>query len=296
MGTADAVTRSLDVVPRLLVGNVTFNVLYSAVSTTFYSQACQMDTRVGRGEDAMQLSGAFFNLANALAIIVFTPLITRCFCPAFKRFTGREFDNNLKVCAGIGAAMAAHLVAALLEVSRRGSPVLDIVSNCAPLQPDGQHVGMSGMNAVWISISYGLIGIGEVLVNPVLQSVAYQGADTSMRSLVQAFNLFAMGGLPNAISAALAQATASLVSNNLNDGNLPLVYVIHIVFGMAGCLTYFGLTRSSKSQDAEPHAAASPVNAVPSVVLVHAANASDQKRIANTRAEERSSMPGPSQV
>eukprot|EP00932_Pfiesteria_piscicida_P007236 SRR837773.17248.p1 GENE.SRR837773.17248~~SRR837773.17248.p1 ORF type:complete len:375 (-),score=121.26 SRR837773.17248:7-1080(-) len=44
MGQADAVTRCLDAVPALLVGNVTFNVLYNAMASTFYAESCQMDS------------------------------------------------------------------------------------------------------------------------------------------------------------------------------------------------------------------------------------------------------------
>jgi len=106
------------------------------------------------------------------------------------------------------------------------------------------------MSAFWMSIPYALIGIGEVLVNPVLQSVAYQGADPSMRSLIQAFNLFAMGGFPSAISAALTQATASLVPNDLNEGNLSMVYLINIAFGAVGCLAYYFLSSSVELQPA----------------------------------------------
>merc|ERR1712039_532010 len=100
-------------------------------------------------------------------------------------------------------------------------------------------------SAFWMFIPYAMIGIGEILVNPVLQHVAYEGADPSMRSLIQAFNLFAMGGLPNAVSAALTQATASLVPNDLNEGNLPLVYFVNIGVGAVGCLVYHFICSSA---------------------------------------------------
>lgn len=59
-------------------------------------------------------------------------------------------------------------------------------------------------------LSYALVGAGEAfLVNPVLQHVAYSGADPSLRSLMQALCLFAMEGLPNAISAAMTEAMES---------------------------------------------------------------------------------------
>mmetsp|Transcript_79436 Transcript_79436/g.227975 ORF Transcript_79436/g.227975 Transcript_79436/m.227975 type:complete len:583 (-) Transcript_79436:92-1840(-) len=246
LGEADAMTKCLDAVPAILVGNVTFNVLYNTMSSVFYSQSCQMDTRLGSGADAMQLNGAFFNLGDALAIIIFTPLIDRCFLPVAEWLAGRKIGYDLKILTGIGFAMAAQAIAALLEYFRKQGGVLPIGSKCAPLLPDGQHVEMSDFSAFWMSVPYAMIGIGEVLVNPVLQHVAYAGADPSMRSLMQAFNLFAMGGLPNAVSAAMTQATASFVPNDLNQGNLPLVYLINIVFGVLGCLVYMRLSSLRK--------------------------------------------------
>ena len=77
---------------------------------------------------------------------------------------------------------------------------------------------MSGFSAFYMIIPYVLIGIGEVLVNPVLQHTAYEGAPASMRSMLQAFNLFAMGGMPNAVSSGLSLITQRYTPNNLNMG------------------------------------------------------------------------------
>lgn len=247
LGEADAVTRGLDVVPVLLVGNVVFNVLYNTMSSIFYSQACQMDLRLGGGGHAFQLSGAFFNLADSAAIIVFTPLLDHLLLPALERLLGRQVSYNMKFYMGIAFAMGSQLVAALLEYVRRGAEVLPIGSECAPLLPDGEHhVLMSGLSAFWMFVPYSMVGIGEVLINPVLQHMAYEGADPSMRSLVQAFNLFAMGGMPNAVSAAISQATASLVPNDLNDGNLPAVYFINVAFGALGCIAYYVISTARR--------------------------------------------------
>jgi len=60
-----------------------------------------------------------------------------------------------------------------------------------------------------------------------------------MRSMLQAFNLFAMGGMPNAISAGLSMATKSYTPNNLNDGNLVIVYCINAAFGTIGCAIFY---------------------------------------------------------
>merc|ERR1719464_1022048 len=91
-----------------------------------------------------------------------------------------------------------------------------------------------------------MIGIGEIMVNPVLQHAAYTGAPDHMRSLLQAFNLFAMGAMPNAISAVLVQATAPFVPNNLNNGKLPSAYYVVAAFGIVGCLLYYLTTSGSE--------------------------------------------------
>ena len=65
----------------------------------------------------------------------------------------------------------------------------------------------------------------------------------------QAFCQFAMGGLPNAISAALTQATKSWTPNDLNEGNLPMVYFVNVIFCLAGCSVYVFFTRGAESKD-----------------------------------------------
>ena len=63
-----------------------------------------------------------------------------------------------------------------------------------------------------------------------------------MKSLMQAFCQFAMGGLPNAISAALTQATKAWTPNNLNDGHLPMVYVVNVAFCLVGTAAFIFFT------------------------------------------------------
>lgn len=248
---AREVARCLDCVPVLLVGNIVFNIQYNSMASVFYAESCQMDTRLGSAPDATQLNGAFFNLGDTGAIILFTPIIDGLCIPAAERCLKRRVSLNMKVYTGIAFACAAQLVAACLEYARRGAPVLEVGSLCAPLvegSETGEHVPISAISAFWMTIPYALIGIGEILVNPVLQHMAYEGAPANMRSLLQAFNLFAMGGLPNAFSSALTQATAPFTPNNLDDGNLPAVFFINAAIGVAGCGIYWAF---SKSRDAE---------------------------------------------
>merc|ERR1712187_326701 len=236
---ADDVTRCLDCVPVLLIGNVVFNVLYNTMSSVFQAEACQMDVRLGSGPHATQLTGAFLNLADSVAIIIFTPVIDRLFVPGVERMLQQKVSLNMKIYVGIAAAIGSQLVAALLEYLRKDAEVFDIPSRCAPLDADGEHVRMSSISVFWMAIPYALIGIGEVLVNPVLQHYAYVGAPESMRSMLQAFNLFAMGGMPNAISAGLSMATKKFTPNNLNNGDLVNVYYINAALGIMGCAFFY---------------------------------------------------------
>ncbi|CAE8708888.1 unnamed protein product [Polarella glacialis] len=213
------------------------------MASVFYSQACQMDTRIGPGSSAAQLNGAFFNLADSLAIILFTPVIAQIVIPCSERCLGRKVSLNMKIYAGILVAVAAQLLAAGMEYFRLRSPVLDIQSKCAPLMASGGHVHMSELSAWWMVIPYAMVGIGEILVNPSLQHFAYDGAHPSMRSLIQAFCLFAMGGMPNALSSAMSMATAEWTPNDLNQGNLPLVYMINALIGLVGCLVFRWVSR-----------------------------------------------------
>lgn len=230
----DEISRGLDAVPVLLLGNIFFNIMYNTISSVLYSQTCQMDTRLGSGPDATQLSGAFFSLGDSFAIIIFTPLIT-ALIPMLEKWTGRKVTLGMKVYTGIFFAMASQFTAAMFEYARLDAEVLPIPSSCAPMGDDGEHVHMSGFSSFWMAIPYTLIGIGEVLVNPVLQHYCYEKAPESMRSMLQALNVFAMGGLSNAVSAALSMATASWTPNDLNDGELQSVYFLNIGIAVVGC-------------------------------------------------------------
>jgi dipeptide/tripeptide permease len=244
-GVQDDVTTCLACVPALLVGNITFNIQYNTMASLFYSQACQMDTRVG----GTQLNAAILSLADSIAIVVFTPIFNQCAFPCIKRCIGREVSLNMKIYTGILFAIGSQVVAAILEEIRKDAPVLDIGSVCAP-EVDGEHVRMSDMSVWWMAIPYMMIGIGEILVNPVLQHTAYEGAPESMRSMLQAFNLFAMGGMPNAVAAGISLATRKYTPNNLNNGNLKVVYMLNCFIGVVGMFLWWALCKRRQVREA----------------------------------------------
>lgn len=237
------ISRSLDMLPVQIAGSMAFGVLYNSMFTYFASQACQMDTRT---QGNSQINGSFFNIADCIAVIVCTPFINDVIIPGVQRLIGRPVTTNMKIYAGVGCAILAQLTAAALEGVRKSRAVLDVGSNCAPLDLDGKHVHMSDMSAFWMCLPFFFVGMGEVLVNPVLQHLAYVGAPASTRSLMQAFTLFAGQGFPSALTSPLSLVAARWTPNDLNHGNLEYVYFLLIAVGLAGCYL-FSLVSSSPS-------------------------------------------------
>jgi len=269
-------------VPILLVGNLFFNILQSTIGSVFLSEACQMDTRTDRSDfsvEGFQRNGDFFRLANPIAIVVVTPLMDFVIYPLVKRTTGREVSMGIKVIAGFSFAIGAQLIAAAIEYQRRSDPVLSVPSHCAPymmvkdssghvvMKEPREHVHMSTTNSFYMLAPYAMVGIGEILVNPVLQHLAYEGAPPEMKSLLQAFNLFAMGALPNAVASSISQALKAQVPNDLNNGNLPVVYFLNSAIGLVGIFCFFFVfhhaperLKDSHSKDCRDMATASTDN------------------------------------
>jgi MFS family permease len=182
--------------------------------------------------------------------------------------TGRKVTLGTKIYAGIFFAIASQLTAAMFEYARMDAEVLPIPSSCAPIGEDGEHVHMSGFSSFWMAIPYTLIGIGEVLVNPVLQHYCYEEAPESMRSMLQALNVFAMGGLSNAVSAALSMATANWTPNDLNDGNLQAVYFLNIAIAVVGCFFVRWAINAPKSQQNKAEAKVEQNELTPKAAVV----------------------------
>jgi len=242
---AEECREALAIVPLLIVVNIGFNLAYNAMNNAFPASACQMNTLLG-GE---QLNGAFFNIADAIAIIVFTPLFESCLYPVLARMKGSPVRLGQKIVAGLVIAAISNMVAAWLEIKRRKTEYLcpatfamDVFSKCAPGYGDDGEEGtrMKDMSAFWIFVPFTLIGIAEILVNPCLYCLAYEAAPAKVRSLVQAFQLFCSGCLSNAFTAAVMSAT---YPDDLDSGNLEVYYYINVIFALFSILLYFWLTR-----------------------------------------------------
>mmetsp|Transcript_15144 Transcript_15144/g.32662 ORF Transcript_15144/g.32662 Transcript_15144/m.32662 type:complete len:697 (-) Transcript_15144:243-2333(-) len=238
--TIEEVRAGFATVPIIVLINISFNMAYNAMNNAFPSQACQMNTMVG----GSQLNGAFFNLADALAIIFFTPLFEKCLYPLIARIKGSHVRLGQKLIAGLITAAIANGAAAYLEVYRRHQPLMcwESVSECAP---NGIH--MRNISAFWMFIPFALIGAAEIMVNPCMYYFSYTAAPPRVRSLVQALNLFFNGSVSNAFTAVAMKST---FPNDLDTGNLEYYYFLNIICALVGVLLYFCLTRCGRnSQD-----------------------------------------------
>ena len=132
----------------------------------------------------------------------------------------------------------------------------DYCSNCAPKHAlDGVEVGiyMSDISAFWMAFPYMLTGLGEALVQPVLQYYAYSCTPKTCRAFVQALALVFSGMYPLSLVTVFTTLLKHHLQNNLNNKTddvlglslgLEVFYYIALVFAIIGIpVTYFILSK-----------------------------------------------------
>eukprot|EP00438_Fugacium_kawagutii_P027581 Skav230745 [mRNA] locus=scaffold3436:78730:81363:+ [translate_table: standard] len=237
-------------IPLIIVVNIAFNLCYNSMNNAFPSQACQMDLRLG----SQQLNGAFFNIADAVAIVIFTPLFESCLYPLIARIKGTPVRLGQKIIAGLIIAAISNIAAAGLEFKRKESPYLcgDAgFSQCAPgyTEDGSEGTRMKDISAFWIFIPFGLVGIAEILVNPCMYCFSYEAAPLEVRSLLQAFNLFFAGSVSNAFTAVVSKL---LYPNDLDKGSLETYYFVNALLAVIGIGVYFLITRCGHGHEIRP--------------------------------------------
>ena len=242
--------QTLSAIPMIVVVNLCFSLCYNSMNNAFPSQACQMDVRLAGG----QLNGAFYNISDALAIVIFTPIFESCLFPLIGRLKGSPVRLGQKIVAGLIVAAMSNLSAAFLEYQRRSAPYLCDAgfSQCAPnYSEDGlRGTRMKDISGFWIFLPFILVGISEILVNPCMYCFCYESAPPQVRSLLQAFNLFFSGSVSNAFTAVVSKL---LYPNDLDLGSLEHYYLANTSAAVLGILLYFTITRckpkASKAQE-----------------------------------------------
>jgi dipeptide/tripeptide permease len=236
---AGDVSKCLDTTPLIMIGNIFMGFQWGLGNVNFQSEACQLDTRWNKSNpDGYQMSGDFIRLGVPIGILVGAPLLERVVFPLIARRIGRKVPLWSKVVAGISFGMCAQLIAAVIEHARRQAGSTGVPSKCAPLLPDGTHVPASDLSAMVMMLPYLFVGFGEALWAPAMYELAYSSAPPRMKPLLQALNLFAMGAMPQAISASISRASAPLVPNDLDEGNIAVMFLIIAGLGLLGIFLF----------------------------------------------------------
>lgn len=216
----------LDILPVVVTANVAFTPLYNCMQVWYQQQACQMDVRLSHG---FQLSGSFFNIADCMAIVLVTPLALYFVNPVLdKKFPPRA-AYGVKFGLGMALGIASVLLAAVLEIFRRNSPVLKYTSDCAP---PGIH--MSAFPSGVMMVPYFLMGCGEMYCIPTVMAYAYARSPVPMRNLAAAVGFFFQAVL-EALFALYISAMHRFIPDDLNHAHLEYCYLMCIPFG---CVFY----------------------------------------------------------
>jgi len=216
----------LGLMPPLFTGSLAFNALYNCMQFWYAQQACQMDLRLPLFGPGFQLSGSFFNIADCLAICLVTPLAVVVINPMLESMSRGHFDHRAKFLVGMVIAGISVLYAARLEVVRRITPVLPVISNCAP-----PGVGMSDIQAAWMMVPFFLMGVAEIYTQPTLLHMAYSKSPPSMRTLAMAASFF-IAAVSSALFALLVSAMSPYMPNDLNGGHLEYGYYANTSLGI----------------------------------------------------------------
>jgi len=267
--TTEEVRGFMRSLPTIICVSIGFNMCYGGMDI-YQIQACQMDTRTGFPTwlDSFfflkgQFNGVFFSLGNNASIIVCIPLFEQVIFPCIKSMRrGKPLSRKTKFNAGFFFAICGCLIGIGIEFARRNAslipcPYADEVSTtecfCAIAgnldsafvsghdckdQPDAQWllvsqcaptgVPMSAISAWWTFIPYWITGMGEILVNPVIQEFAFDEVSANLKSLLMGFTMVVMGCIPSVVSGSLA----GFIPNDLNKGNVDVVFIVFIVLSI----------------------------------------------------------------
>merc|ERR1712187_550300 len=103
---------------------------------------------------------------------------------------------------------------------------------------------MSNISAFWMFVPFAFIGLGEIMVNPVLYYYAYSMTPPKTQSVIQAVNLVFQGAYPPALVAVFSSVLGSAQPNNLNLGHLEYFYYVCLAFCVIGTPIFFVVQRA----------------------------------------------------
>jgi len=220
-----------------------------------------------------QFNSVFYGLGNNLAIIIAIPIVEGLVWPAVRKCRGgRAVSRMTKFNLGFSFCLLSIVVGVIIEdIRRRRSDAGDfvmcpsnfmslkevcfcqlrsgpidhitgnacvqqggvalLVSNCA-----AKNAPMTAMNAWWTFLPFFLTGVGEILVNPVIQEFSYDEVSPRLKSLLMGVTMVVMGCIPAVIGGAFA---GFIPENNLNNGNVNFVFYAYFACGVLLLMSYW---------------------------------------------------------
>lgn len=162
---------------------IPFNIAYSQMATTFIIQGTVMKKAFGF------IDAASMNNADAISVLFFGYVVGTYFYPALAN-RGIKIPTTYKFAIGSGLGSLAIAWAIFMEYKIRNS-----------YQATGEKVDI-----MWQSISYVLIGAGEIFAVSAAYEAAFNASPPEKKVLASALNLFCVGGIPNILCIGLYQA------------------------------------------------------------------------------------------
>jgi dipeptide/tripeptide permease len=208
-------------------------------------------------QEFKQFNGNFFTLGNNAAIIVCIPLFEKIIFPWIKNMRGGQpLPRKTKYNVGFFLAILGCVMGIVLESVRRNAPLIPCDAtdnaNCfcyatngpalpnvttsaaCDKHPDAQwvihsqcaHEGipMSAMTAWWTFIPFWITGMGEILVNPVIQEFSFEEVSVTLKSLLMGVTVVVQGCIP----AVVGGTSAGFIPTDLNKASIDIVFIIFI--------------------------------------------------------------------
>ncbi|KAL1515904.1 hypothetical protein AB1Y20_002518 [Prymnesium parvum] len=233
---------------------VVFWAVYSQMTGNFQLQGCQMDCRIA----GTPLPPPVLNVFDSAIIMILVPVVDKIVYPALHRL-GCPLGLLTKIGLGFFFAGCSMICAAMVEVARKNSPLIDpfnnltagIYSPCNSTVTE-KLVLMNSLSIWWQIPQYAFVGLGEIFAAITSYELFYSQVPDAMRSVCQSVNLLctALGSLA---VAGLNAAMSAWIPDNLNNGKLEYVFLVLTGIMATNILIYTYLARGYEYRI--PHAA-----------------------------------------
>lgn len=179
---------------------IPFNIAYSQMATTFIIQGTVMEKAFGF------IDAASMNNADAISVLLFGWLVSSGLYPALAR---RDIRIPTTYKFAIGSFLGALAIAWALFMEYKIR---------ATYEATGERVCI-----LWQSVSYFLIGAGEIFAVSAAYEVAFTASPPEKKVLASALNLFCVGGIPNVLCIFLYQAAKGWFRNSRGTASISKV-------------------------------------------------------------------------